>query len=98
MSIKPGDHEYQGIDMNVSNPDVDYDEEGMPKLKPGANRRYEKFSGILQKDLKLQKDEEEKEFIEVFSNKNDLKELKYLMRKRVGAPFVTNVLRVALNL
>lgn len=53
MSIKPGDNEYNGIDIDVSDPDIDYDEKGSPKPKLGANRRYDKFRGILNKDLDL---------------------------------------------
>ena len=83
--------------MAVENPDVDYDENGSPKPKLGANRRYEKFKGLLDKNLELSVEKEELEAVEVFKDRDEINEIKYLMRKRVGSPFVTNVLRVALN-
>ena len=97
MSIKPGDNEYNGIDIDVSDPDIDYDEKGSPKPKLGANRRYDKFRGILNKDLDLKIEQQDEVVKEIFEDRSEIEDLQYLMKKRVGAPFVTNVLRVALN-
>lgn len=46
-SIAPGDAEYGGVDLDVSDPDADYDDQGNPR--PRINRRYDKYKGLLTK-------------------------------------------------
>ena len=45
----------------------------------------------------MQKQGEDDDEGEAFKDLENLKDFKYIMKKRVGAPFVTNCLRVALN-
>ena len=90
--VAKGDTEYRGIDLD---PEWSSDNEE----RPVASKKYEKVRGILGKggDLSEESSEEESGKVEGIKGSEDLKEIVYLLRKRVGTPFSTNVLRVALN-
>jgi hypothetical protein len=90
MADHPGDGEYKGIQLSLSDSEGDED-------RPRGNRRYDKLKGILKKDLMPEKEAEEDDQGEAIKDEESLADIRYLMMKRVGTPFVTNVLRVALN-